>query len=122
MSVEQTVLVVDDTEANVDILVDALADDFDIAVAMDGESALEILAEDPVHLVLLDVMMPGMDGWEVCEKIKADPATSSVPVIFLSGKSDPADKKKGLGLGAVDFIAKPFNVPDVIKRVKDILE
>jgi len=118
---ECIVLVVDDTEANVDILVDALAEDYDIAVAMDGESALEIVADDKPDLILLDIMMPGMDGYEVCEKLKADNETRDIPIMFLSGKTDAADKEKAMAMGAVDFITKPIDVPDIQQRVKNYL-
>jgi len=116
------VLIVDDTEANVDILVDALGDDYDIAVAMDGESALEIVADDKPDLILLDIMMPGMDGYEVCEKLKADDDTRDIPVMFLSGKTDAADKEKAMAMGAVAFITKPIDVPDIQQRVKNFLQ
>jgi len=119
---ECVVLVVDDTEANVDILVDALGDDYDIAVAMDGESALEIVADDKPDLILLDIMMPGMDGYEVCEKLKADDDTRDIPVMFLSGKTDAADKEKAMAMGAVAFITKPIDVPDIQQRVKNFLQ
>ena len=118
---ECIVLIVDDTEANVDILVDALAEDCDIAVAMDGESALEIVADEKPDLILLDIMMPGMDGFEVCEKLKADDETRDIPVMFLSGKTDTADKERAMAMGAIDFITKPINVPDIQQRVKNYL-
>ena len=118
---ECIVLIVDDTEANVDILVDALGDEYDVAVAMDGESALEIVADDKPDLILLDIMMPGMSGFEVCEKLKADDGTRDIPVMFLTGKTDTADKVKAMAMGAVDFITKPINIPDIQKRVKNFL-
>lgn len=118
---ECIVLVVDDTEANVDILVDALADGYDISVAMDGESALEIVADERPDLILLDIMMPGMNGFEVCERLKAKESTRDIPVMFLSGKTDAAYKEKAMVLGAVDYITKPIDVPDVQKRVYNFL-
>ena len=118
---ECIVLIVDDTEANVDILVDALGDEYDVAVAIDGESALEIVADDKPDLILLDIMMPGMSGFEVCEKLKADDGTRDIPVMFLTGKTDTADKVKAMAMGAVDFITKPINIPDIQKRVKNFL-
>lgn len=118
---ECVVLIVDDTEANVDILVDALAEDYDIAVAMDGESALEIVEDDKPDLILLDIMMPGMDGYEVCEKLKADDATKGIPIMFLSGKTDAADRQKAMAMGAVDFVTKPIDVPDIQQKVKNYL-
>ncbi|MCG8614895.1 MAG: response regulator [Desulfobacterales bacterium] len=116
------VLVVDDTEANVDMLVEALGDDYDVMVAMDGEETLEMVEEERPDLILLDIMMPVMDGFEVCERLKADEATRDIPVIFLTGKADPEDKEKGMALGAIDYIIKPFDIPDVQARVKTHLE
>jgi putative two-component system response regulator len=106
---EYTVLVVDDTESNIDMLVDALSGDYDVSVAMDGESALEIVAEEPPDLIVLDIMMPGMDGYEVCEKLKSDNKTKDIPIIFLSGATDEGSKAKALELGAVDYITKPID-------------
>lgn len=116
------VLVVDDTGANVDVLVEALGDDHEISVAMDGPSALEAVSETLPDLILLDVMMPEMDGYTVCERLKADPHTASIPIIFLTALTDERDERKGLQLGAVDYITKPFN-PDLVKaRVRNHLE
>jgi putative two-component system response regulator len=118
---ECIVLIVDDTEANIDILVDALADEYDVAVAMDGLSALEIAAEDKPDLILLDIMMPGMSGYEVCEKLKADDETKGIPIVFLTAMTEEQDEAKGLALGAIDYVTKPFN-PDLVKsRVKNHL-
>lgn len=115
---EHTVLLVDDTEANIDILVETLSDDYDVAVAMDGESALEAVNASPPDLILLDIMMPGMDGYEVCRRLKADGATSDIPVIFVTALSDVASEMRGLELGAVDYITKPLSPPVVLARVK----
>lgn len=115
------VLVVDDTEENVDILVDALAEDYEIAVAMDGESALEAVEDERPDCILLDIMMPGMNGFEVMEKLQSDPETASIKVIFLSGAGDAEDKAKGMGMGAVDYIVKPFSIPDVMDRLQKAL-
>jgi len=116
------VLVVDDTEANIDILVETLGDDYDIVVAMDGESALESIESDLPDLILLDIMMPGMDGYEVCSRLKADKKTRDIPVVFITALSRDEDEAKGLALGAVDYISKPFN-PELVKsRVRNHLE
>ena len=112
-----TVLVVDDTEANVDILVDTLGESYDVSVAMDGQTALEAVAEDPPDLILLDVMMPGMDGYEVCERLKANKKTRGIPVIFVTAKVEVADEIRGFGSGAVDYITKPISPPVVKARV-----
>jgi len=113
---ECIVLIVDDTEANVDILVDALAETYDIAVAMDGESALEAVADEKPDLILLDIMMPGMNGFEVCNE-----PTRDIPIIFLSGRTASSDKEKANALGAADYVTKPFDVPNIQERVKTIL-
>lgn len=115
---ECSLLVVDDTEANVDILVEALGDAYSVSVAMDGESALETVAEEPPDLVLLDIMMPGIDGYEVCRRLKAEPATAGIPVIFLTAMTEVANKTKGFEVGAVDYITKPFEVLEVQARVR----
>lgn len=116
------VLVVDDTETNIDILVETLGDTYDVSVAMDGESALEDVAERQPDLILLDIMMPGMDGYEVCEKLKKDESTKNIPIIFLTAMTEQQDEAKGLALGAVDYVTKPFS-PEIVKsRVHNQLE
>ena len=116
------VMIVDDTETNIDVLVDTLGDQYDIRVAMDGETALEDIEEEKPDLILLDIMMPGMDGYQVCEILKSNPATRHIPVIFLTAMSDVQDEARGLALGAVDYVAKPFS-PDLVKaRVKNQIE
>lgn len=112
-----TILVVDDTETNIDILVDTLGEDYNISVAMDGKTALEIAESEPPDLILLDIMMPGMDGYEVCEKLKADERTRGIPVIFVTAMSEIQDETKGFNLGAVDYITKPISPPTVLSRV-----
>ena len=116
------ILVVDDTEANIDILVDALGDDYRVNVALDGETALDSLVKNPPDLILLDIMMGGMDGYEVCRRLKADQTTRDIPVIFLTALTASSNEAKGLNLGAVDYITKPFS-PDLVKaRVRNHLE
>lgn len=117
-----SILVVDDAEANIDILVEILADDYDISVAMDGEAALEAVEEEIPDLILLDIMMPGMDGFEVLRRLKADERTRDIGVVFITGAAEEDDAAKGLELGALDFIAKPINPPIVKARVKNYLE
>ncbi len=119
---EYSVLVVDDAAVNVDILVETLGDYYDVRVAMDGRSALSQVAEDPPDLILLDIMMPGMDGYEVCQRLKANTETRDAPVIFISALHDTNEKVRGLALGAVDYITKPFDVREVLARVKRQLE
>ncbi len=116
------VLIVDDTEANIDVLVGMLEDVYDLRVAMDGPSALEAIAEELPDMILLDVMMPGMDGYEVCRRLKASPVTRDIPVFFLTARTGESDEAMGLALGAVDYIAKPFS-PELVKsRVNNQLE
>jgi putative two-component system response regulator len=116
------ILVVDDSETNIDILIEALGDAYDVSVAMDGERALQLLEQDLPDLVLLDVLMPGMDGYEVIRRIKADTRTREVAVVFISALQDTDQKIQGLALGAVDYITKPFDVEEVRARVKRQLE
>ncbi len=112
------ILVVDDTETNIDILVEALDDLYEISVALDGETALEICEDELPDLILLDIMMPGISGYDVIERLKADDRTKDIPVIFLSAMSETEDKTKGLGLGAVDYMTKPFELAEVHARIK----
>jgi putative two-component system response regulator len=117
---ECTVLIVDDTEANIDILMEIL-EEYDLVVAMDGESALETVEEELPALILLDVLMPDIDGFEVCKRLKSSPETATVPIIFLSALSGDEEKQKGLDLGAVDFITKPFDPSEIQTKVKQHL-
>lgn len=117
-----TVLVVDDTPDNLSLMSGLLKDDYKVKVANGGEKALKIAQSDsPPDLILLDIMMPGMDGYEVCQHLKANPATRDIPVIFLTAKVEVEDEKKGLELGAVDYLTKPVSPPIVMARVKNHL-
>ncbi|MDD2916045.1 MAG: SpoIIE family protein phosphatase [Gallionella sp.] len=111
-----TVLLVDDSPVSLALLHDILKEDFRIKVANNGLKALE-LAATPPDLILLDVMMPGIDGFEVCRRLKENPVTCHVPVVFLTGKTEVADEELGFSLGAVDFIHKPFAPVIVNARV-----
>ena len=116
-----TILIVDDTETNIDILMEALGEEFELSVALDGESALELVEEVTPDLILLDIMMPGIDGYEVCRQLKTDKIKKDIPIIFLTAMSDADDEAKGLELGAMDYITKPFN-PELVKaRVRNQL-
>ncbi len=117
-----SILIVDDTEENVDILLAALGELYDISVAIDGETALEMIEEYTPDLILLDIMMPGINGYEVCERLKRQTRTLKIPIIFLTALSEAQDEEKGLQLGAVDYITKPFNPFLVKARVKNHLE
>ena len=118
---ECTILIVDDTETNIDILLDTLGEEYEIAVAMDGESALEAVGEEPPDLILLDIMMPGINGFEVCKQLKGNPETANIPVVLLSALTEAEEKRKGLDLGAVDFITKPFDSSEIQTKVKQHL-
>ena len=117
MGKEITILAVDDSEINLDILVGILKR-YDVIPALSGEEALEILKEEEVDLILLDIVMPEMDGFEVCRRIKADDRTREIPVIFITVKSCEQDIQKGFELGVVDYVAKPFNAIELLARVQ----
>jgi putative two-component system response regulator len=112
------VLIVDDTPANITLLAALLKDLYRVKVANNGAKALELAAAAPPDLVLLDIMMPGMDGYEVCRRLKAEEATRHVPVIFLTAKIAVEDEELGFAVGAVDFIHKPISPPIVAARVR----
>ena len=112
------VLIVDDTPENIQVLMGTLKDAYAIVAAVNGEKALKMAGADPPpDLILLDIMMPGMDGFEVCQRLKADTNTQDIPVIFLSALDDTVNKVKGFEMGAVDYISKPFQPEEVIVRV-----
>ena len=111
-------LIVDDTPTNLEILVDFFADaGFEVYVATSGEHALTQVNEVPPDLILLDVMMPGIDGFETCRRLKACAETKDIPVIFITALSDAVDKVKGLTIGAVDYVTKPLQQEEVLARV-----
>ncbi len=115
---EEKVLLVDDNSTNLQVLFQTLEGrGYNQLVAKNGETALAIAGKAHPNLILLDIMMPGMDGYEVCRQLKADLATQEIPVIFLSALGDTKDKVQGLNLGAVDYITKPFQPEEVIARV-----
>ncbi len=113
-----TILVVDDTPENIDILVGVLDTDYKVRVAIDGPKALALAAKTLPDLILLDVMMPGMNGYEVCQRLKQDPLTAHIPVIFVTALTDTSDETQGFQLGAVDYITKPISAAIVKARVK----
>jgi putative two-component system response regulator len=118
-SEKQTILVVDDTPENIDVLSGVLRPDYKVKAALNGERALKIATTEPrPDIILLDIMMPGMDGYEVCEKLKSDPGTAKIPVIFITAKTEVADEQHGFELGAVDYITKPISPPLVQARVR----
>ena len=111
-------LVVDDQPINIQVMHQVFGGDYQVFMATSGPQALAICKANPPDLVLLDIVMPGMDGFEVCSRLKADDATCNIPVIFVTAHTDAAQETHGLGLGAVDFIAKPVNPAVVRARVK----
>jgi len=120
---KQTILVVDDATENIDVIVGLLKDQYKVKAATNGLKALKIVdSNNPPNLILLDIMMPEMDGYEVIEKIKKNPLTKDIPVIFLTGKTEASDETKGFEMGAADYISKPFN-PSIVKaRVNTQIE
>tara|TARA_R110002167_G_scaffold234682_1_gene439960 strand:- start:490 stop:1557 length:1068 start_codon:yes stop_codon:yes gene_type:complete len=114
-----TLLIVDDTPQNIDVLVASLSDEYTIKVALNGLKALAIAATNPrPDIILLDVMMPDMDGYEVCKRLKESPMTAKIPVIFVTAKHDIKDEERGFAMGAVDYIIKPISPPIVRARVR----
>jgi DNA-binding response OmpR family regulator len=111
---KQTILAVDDTIANIDVVKGVLAQDYLVQAAPSGQIALKIIEKKMPDLILLDIMMPEMDGYEVCRRIKSAPEVANIPVIFLSSKGEIADITKGFSLGAVDYITKPIE-PEILK-------
>lgn len=123
MTPKSRVLIVDDTPVNIKILADLLRSDYTLSVATCGAEALEIAAsEERPDLILLDVMMPEMDGHEVCRRLKADPQTTQIPIIFVTAMSETDDETRGFELGGVDYITKPVRPPIVKARVAAQLE
>jgi PAS domain S-box-containing protein len=118
-----SVLIVDDTPENINILGHIMArGDLNISVAPNGEKALELIGKNKPDLILLDIMMPGVDGYEVCEKLKQDEATKDIPIIFLTALSGLENIVKGFNAGGIDYITKPFDEREVICRVTSQLQ
>jgi sigma-B regulation protein RsbU (phosphoserine phosphatase) len=119
---ESRILIVDDTRANIDILVEALRNDYKLSVAVDGNAALRSVEKSPPDLVLLDIMMPEVDGYEVCRQLRAREATRELPVMFLSALEDVKNKAQGFEVGGNDYLTKPFEVLEVKARVRSLLK
>jgi len=114
-----SILIVDDTPANLALLSDILRSDYRTKAAVSGEKALQLaFSGTPPDLILLDIMMPGMNGYLVCQRLKANPATHNVPVIFVTALGEIEDEARGLEVGAVDYITKPISAPIVMARIK----
>jgi sigma-B regulation protein RsbU (phosphoserine phosphatase) len=116
------VLLVDDAKANLDILVEGLKADHKLSLAMNGETALQVAARTPPDLVLLDIVMPGMDGYDVCRRLRQMPETADVPIMFLSSLEEVQNKTRGFEVGANDYLTKPFEMLEVKARVRSLLK
>ena len=117
-----TILVIDDTPTNPSLLNQLLGEHYRVKLANSGSRGLELAAASPPSLILLDIMMPEMDGYTVCKQLKTNPSTSGIPIIFLTAKTEAADEEMGLELGAVDFIHKPIAPSIVLARVRTHLQ
>ena len=117
----KSVLVVDDEPINITLLAQILKGHYKVRVAKDGERALTICRNAPPDLLLLDVMMPGVDGFEVCRRLKADAVTADIAVVFVTGKSDPVEQAEGMALGAAGYLAKPVDAAVVMECLHGLL-
>lgn len=112
------ILAVDDSQRDLDLLSKILKHEgYDLVESLEGSQALELVLEKKPDLILLDILMPGLSGLEVCRRLKADPATQSIPVIFLTGQAKPEEILEGFAVGAVDYVTKPFQIPELMARV-----
>jgi len=119
---EYRILIVDDARENLDILVEGLKGHYKLSLALNGEAALATAARTTPDLVLLDIMMPGIDGYEVCRRLRENPATAEIPIMFLSSLEQLADKTRGFEAGGNDYLTKPFEMPEVKARVRSLLK
>ena len=119
---ECRILIVDDVKANVDMLVEALHDEYKLSVALDGGNALKQAEKNPPDLVLLDIVMPGIDGYEVCRRLRESEQTREIPIMFLSSLEDVQDKARGFEMGGNDYLTKPFEMLEVKARVRSLLK
>ncbi len=123
LQTKKIVLVVDDAPANLAVLTEILKPAYQVRVAKNGALALKIAqASTPPDVVLLDVEMPDMDGYQVCEKLKADEHTRNIPVIFVTGHGDPEQQQKGMGLGAAGYLTKPVEPATVLEKLAAVLD
>ena len=116
------VLIVDDAKSNLDLLVEGLKSEYKLSVALSGEMALKAVEKHPPDLILLDIVMPGMGGYEVCRRLRERPETAEVPIMFLSSLEDVEDKAKGFEAGANDYLTKPFEMLEVKARVHSLIK
>jgi PleD family two-component response regulator len=116
------ILAIDDTPINLAVLVKALRDEFSVQLASSGAEGLALASASPPQLVLLDIMMPGMDGYETCRRFKSDPKLAHIPIIFISALTDGESEVRGLELGAEDYLFKPVNMVIAKQRIRNLLE
>ena len=121
-SEKPTILIVDDAPSNIQVLIAILARDYAITAAINGEEALRATTASKPDLILLDVKMPGMNGFEICKKLKEDPTTRDTPIIFVTAAEETGNEATGLELGAEDYITKPFSPPVLKVRIRNTLE
>ncbi len=112
-----TILIVDDTKENINILL-SLLDDYDLLVALNGKKAIKLVEKNEIDLILLDIMMPGMDGYEVCSILKSRSDTKDIPILFITAKTDEDSIEKAYDVGGVDYVTKPFKPKELISRIK----
>jgi diguanylate cyclase (GGDEF)-like protein len=119
---KHTILIVDDTESNIDILLELLGQEYDILVSLDGKNALSIIENESIDLILLDIMMPEIDGYEVCRILKSQASTEDIPVIFITAKTDEDSIEMAYEVGGIDYVTKPFKPRELTARVKTQLK
>ena len=119
---KQTILAVDDTKENIHMLIGLLGHDYNIMAARSGNAALEIVNEEKIDLILLDIMMPEMDGYEVCEILKSQTATKDIPILFITAKTDEDSIEKAYDVGGVDYVTKPFKPKELLARIQTHLQ
>ncbi len=119
---KKTILIVDDTNTNIDILLQILGEKYDVIVAIDGATVLEIVDENEIDLILLDIMMPQIDGYEVCRRLKSKESSSNIPIIFITAKDDDKSIEKAYEIGAIDYITKPFKPLELQARISTQLK
>ena len=122
MNSDYRILIVDDDAMNIDILMDSLEEIYSVKAAESGEEALELIPEFRPDLILLDIMMSGIDGYEVCRRIRADDTYKSVKIILISGRAMEDERQKGFSVGADDYITKPFDVDDIAEKIRVLEE